>query len=66
MGPIAHAKGWGPYISMGPIADAEGSQSRIWGSNYSGVPPGGPLPLPAKGRPFASAGAFFSLSPRNP
>src|SRR5215471_8541520 len=26
-------------------------------------PPGGPLPLPAKGRPFASAGAFFSISP---
>src|SRR5215831_10121727 len=26
-------------------------------------PPGGPLLLPAKGRPFASAGAFFSISP---
>src|SRR5262249_41727180 len=26
-------------------------------------PPGGPLPLPAKGRPFASAGALFSISP---
>ena len=49
MGPIAHTKGW--------------SQSRIWDPNYSGVPPGGPLPLPAKGRPFASADAFFSISP---
>src|SRR5262249_2865072 len=26
-------------------------------------PPGGPLPLPAKGRPFACAGAFVSISP---
>src|SRR5262249_45635198 len=29
----------------------------LWG------PPGGPLPLPAKGRPFAPAGALFSISP---
>src|SRR5262249_60605369 len=28
-----------------------------------GGPPGGPLPLPAKGRPSGSAGAFFSTSP---
>src|SRR5215831_603224 len=35
---------------------ANGTQ-KFWGS------PGGPLPLPAKGRPFASAGAFFSISP---
>src|SRR5215472_17774009 len=26
-------------------------------------PPGGPLPLPAKARPSASGGAFFSISP---
>src|SRR5262245_17952061 len=64
MGPIVHTKGW--------------SGSRIWDPSYSGVPQAVFARRPtrsntaiaaeltdaaAKGRPFASAGAFFSISP---
>ena len=48
---------------MGPMRTRRDGLNREYGTQIILGSPRGPLPLPAKGRPFASAGALFSIFP---